>query len=205
MSPALAVGSVIILQLCSGLLDARRSLGECDRRSTATLAICAVLTVPAGVLILRALSPDAARLTIAAVTIIALLVLATGWQKKSGAGLRYTVPFGLAAGIFGGSSAMPRPPIIAYYMSMPVEPKAARASMNLIFVATGFAAFLTGCFSGLIRAETLMIFFATSPLMFIGTRLGGQLFHIAPARLFRPIGLVSLALGASLAAGRALL
>ena len=204
LAPVDAVKAVIMLQLGSGLIGMAPALRECLPRPTAMLVAAAVVTTPLGALVLHLIPADTMRLTIAGLTLAALAILLWGRKRPQVHGAGFAIPFGLAAGLFGGACAIPGPPVIAYFMTIASDPRTSRASMNVVFVAIGLVALATGLAGGLITPLSFIIALVTSPAMVIGTVIGGRLFgHIAPAT-YRRIGLVSLAVSAATAAARAL-
>jgi len=204
LAPADAVPAVIMLQLGSGLIGMRRALRDCLPRQTTVLVAAALITTPAGALLLHLVPADAMRLVIAGLTLTALAILLWGRKRPQGHSTGFAIPFGLAAGLFGGACAIPGPPIIAYFMTIASDPRSSRASMNVVFVAIGLVALITGLVGGLITPLSFMIALVTSPAMVIGTVVGGRLFGRIAATTYRRIGLISLAVSASAAAARSL-
>jgi uncharacterized protein len=197
LPPAQVVPIVLLLQAGSSCTHPRATLALCDRRSTWRLTLAALVATPAGSLLLSALAPATARIAIAAVLVATVLILLP--RRAPAMGDWTIVPAGLAAGVLGGLCAMPGPPVIAWYMHRAMPAATARASMTIIFFATGFLALLTG---GVDRAA-LLAALAAAPLVIAGTLLGTFAFHRAPASVYRPVGLISLTVIAAGATWRA--
>lgn len=203
--PTAAVPVVLILQMGSSLVGLRRTIAEADRRSVSVMAAAAVLATPIGTWLLIVWSPDAARLTAAALTLSAAVVLGVGFRFKAQPSMPASIPFGFAAGLFGGLAAMPGPPAILYYLGSPIPNVTARASMTLLFLIISTVSLIGAALGGLVSLEALALAAVTTPIMFAGTAFGVYLFKRLPAAHYRPICLVILIAVGLVAAARALL
>ena len=203
--PTMAVPVVLILQIGSSLVGLKRTLEDADRRSVSVMAVAAMLATPVGTWLLVAWSADAARLTAAALTLTAAVVLGAGVRFKKQPSLPASVPFGLAAGLFGGLCAMPGPPAILYYLGSPIPNVTARASMTLLFVIISTVSLIGAAFGGVVTLQAVALAAVTTPIMFAGTAFGSYLFKRLPAAHYRPICLMILIAVGLGAAAKALL
>jgi uncharacterized membrane protein YfcA len=202
MPPRDAVPVVLLLQLGSSFMGARQSLMHWDRDASLWIAGAAVTTTPLGVLLLHLISPNAARVGMALVTLSAVFLLASDRLTLNLSGRWRILPFGLAAGILGGASAMPGPPVIAYFMARKVTPSVGRASMNLIFMATSIFALAINAASGSIEHGALALAALCTPAMIVGTAAGSWGFQFCNAALYRRVGLGALTVIALVALAR---
>lgn len=203
--PTAAVPVVLMLQIGSSLVGLKRTVADSDRRSVSVMAGAAVVATPIGTWLLIVWSPDAARLTAAALTLFAAVVLGAGFRFKKQPSLPASVPFGLAAGLFGGLCAMPGPPAILYYLGSPIPNATARASMTLLFVIISSVSLIGAALGGVVTLEAVALAAVTTPIMFGGTALGSYLFKRLPAAHYRPICLIILILVGLTAAAKVLL
>jgi uncharacterized membrane protein YfcA len=203
--PTAAVPVVLMLQIGSSLVGLNRTIAESDRRSVSVMAAVAVLATPIGTWLLIVWSPDAARLTAAVLTLSAALVLGVGFRFKTQPSLPASVPFGVAAGLFGGLCAMPGPPAILYYLGSPIPNVTARASMTLLFVIISMVSLIGAALAGVVSSQALALAAVTTPIMFAGTAFGAYLFKRLPAAHYRPICLMILIAVGLVAAAKALL
>lgn len=202
--PTSAVPVVLILQIGSSLVGLKRTLEESDRRSVSAMAAVAVVATPIGTWLLLVWSPDSARLTAAALTLVAAVVLGVGFRFKTQPSLLASLPFGAAAGLFGGLCAMPGPPAILYYLGSPIPNATARASMTLLFMIISTVSLIGAAVGGLVGFQALALAAVTMPIMFAGTAFGAYLFKRLPAAHYRPICLVILVAVGLVAAIKAL-
>lgn len=192
MPPREAVPVVLILQLGSSLLGARRSITTWDARPSVLIAAAAITTTPLGVLLLGWVGADTARIGMATVTLAAALVLGGLRLELDLAAWWKPVPFGLAAGLLGGASAMPGPPVIAYFMARRTAPATARASMNLIFMSTSMVALVADAVREMLSQAALYLVLLCLPAMILGTMFGSAAFERASSATYRRVGVGSL-------------
>lgn len=203
MPPILAVSLSAGLQLLGGLMDVRSASRLCHWPSVRWLAAGAVVASPLGTLLLARLSPDLARLFLAAACGAAVIALASGFGFRGLPGRWATLGAGVLSGLFNGLAAMPGPPALAYYLAMPLQPAQVRSSLMVFFLIS--AVLSTGSLvavGAIGRAETVLIL-AGLPLMLVGSRIGAALFRRAGGA-HRGISLATLALVALLTAARGL-
>lgn len=205
LPPSLVVPLVLLLQVGSSFIGFPSAVAHCDRTSAGVMSLAALITTPLGIWLLCVVSVAHARLCIAVAAIAAVIVLASGFRYDRPHGRGFILPFGLGAGLLAGLCAMPGPPVLAYYLGTGVKPAVARASMILIFLATGVLALVTGAVSGLVHGDTLLAAAVGAPAMIVGTILGSALFDHAPEGYYRSIGIGSLAVIAVISFARAML
>ena len=202
--PEVAVPVVLMLQVGSSLVGVRQSIARQDRRSTRMLLAWAIVGTPIGVMALRLVDPRHARLAIAVACLAAAILLARGLRLAAAPGRAIGAAAGLCAGVLGGLCAMPGPPVLAFYMATPLPDRRARASMTLVFLGTGASAIILTAASGLLTIDLAARALLFAPAMIAGTLAGNFAFHRAPAGLYRPVGVISLAVIAALALAKAL-
>jgi uncharacterized membrane protein YfcA len=203
--PTAAVPVVLMLQIGSSLVGLKHTLAEADRRSVSVMAVAAALATPIGTWLLIVWSADAARLTAAALTLAAAVVLGTGFRFKAQPSLPASVPFGVAAGLFGGLCAMPGPPAILYYLGSPISNATARASMTLLFLIISIVSLIGATVGGVVTLQAVALAAVTMPIMFAGTRIGSYLFKRLHSAHYRPVCLVILVAVGLVAAAKVLL
>lgn len=200
MAPLRAVPMVICLQGAAGLFDLRPALRECDRPSLKWLIVGTLLATPLGIFALRAIPDPVARLAIAFISVLAIMAVASGRSLPATPRPPATMAVGMLAGLCNGLAAMPGPPVVAFYMALPVSRTRVRASCLVFFVVTAAIGAFSAAWLGLIDRDTLVAAAFALPLMFVGTRLGHRLFRVGSERLHRLATYGCLA-GAAFAAG----
>ena len=200
MSPTRAVPVAIGLQLFGSLLDFRSSAKTCHWPSLRWLMIGAVIGSPIGTLLLTQISAPVARLVISFITLLAVAVLGRGFTLTALPSHIATAVVGWTAGVFNGLAAMPGPPAVAYYMSAPLEPAAARASLLVFFLMTSITASIAALVVGLISVETVRLSLLGMPVMWIGTQIGEHFFSRGSGATHRKVSIISLGIIALISA-----
>jgi len=195
ITPGEAVVLGIILQLLIGPVGMKRILADADRMSAVPIAMLAMLATPVGMIALTTVTPDVARLLIAAVAIGAFLILFLpqhpGGHRPGRVAIGIT---GLSSGILTGFAAMPGPPVVPFYLRQRIAPATARASMMLIFFATAIAGTLASLWLGLATHRLVLLALLLFAPMWFGDHFGGRAFGRVPDRIWRSIVAVVLGL-----------
>lgn len=202
MSPTQAVPIAIGLQLMGSLIDFRHATKSCHWPSLRWMMLGAALGSPIGALVLSHVPAPIARLVISAITMLAVLALGRGFALAAIPRGALTTFTGFLAGLFNGLAAMPGPPAVAYYMSVPLPRTTVRASLMVFFLLTSVAAMASGLAIGLITVQTLCLSVLALPVMWFGTRIGHMAFVRSNDAMHRRVSIVSLGLIALVSAAK---
>ncbi|MCC7266006.1 MAG: sulfite exporter TauE/SafE family protein [Caulobacteraceae bacterium] len=204
VDPRLAVAVAALLQLVIGVLEGPGAWRQAHRPLLSRLLLGAVVGTPLGMIALRLTSPGPQRLVVAVAALIALFVAWRGPRLRSAIVRGNPTTMGVASGLLNGLAAMPGPPAVAYFMSIPLGPTATRASLILYFAATALFAVASGLAAGVIGSEAVLLALVSLPALVLGNGLGGLVFRAGGESLFRSAGLAVLAVGAAAAGYRGL-
>jgi uncharacterized protein len=192
LPPSQCVPLAVALQFCASLSDLPRARRTCHWPSLGWLVAGTVVGSPLGVAALAAASPDVARLCIALVCGCGTIALLRGFRfaglPRGGA----TLAVGLAAGLCNGLSAMPGPPVVAYYLATPLSPQQGRASLLVFFLATSIASAVSLATAGLFGASLAIPVMVGIPLIVAGSWLGEALLRLGAGRGHRALSIVLL-------------
>ncbi len=192
--PAQAVTLGILLQLLIGPVGLPAIVADSDRSSAVPIALIAVVTTPIGMLALKGVTPDVARLLITSVAVGAFVAVLLPKQPEGHQpGPLAIGGTGLAAGVLTGFAAMPGPPVVPFYYRRHLEPRVARASMLLIFFATAIAGTLASIWVGLATWRLFLLSLLLFPPMWLGNRYGARHFGRVAPRVWQVM--VALVLG----------
>ncbi|WP_162560786.1 sulfite exporter TauE/SafE family protein [Methylobacterium durans] len=193
LPPSHAVPLAVGLQLCGGLADLRYAHRSGHWPSLKWLIAGAMIGSPIGVLVLAIASPAAARLAIALACMVGTLALARGFNFPRVPSGHHSGWVGFAAGLFNGLAAMPGPPVVAYYLAMPLTVAQIRASLLIFFLACSLTSAASLVIAGMIHFDMLPSILIGLPLMLLGSWAGEQLFKRSSASRHRAISLFLLA------------
>ena len=202
LSPTQAVPIAIGLQLLGGLIDFRHATRSCHWPSLRWMMLGAVVGSPLGALVLSHVPSAVARLVISAITAMAVLALGRGFALPAMPGRSLTGFTGFLAGLFNGLAAMPGPPAVAYYMSVPLPRATMRSSLIVFFMLTSVAAMASGLAIGLVTVQTMCLSLLGLPVLWIGTRIGHMAFIRSSDPIHRRVSIVSLGLIALVSAAK---
>lgn len=182
--PAEAVTVANWLGLLIGLKDIRRNLAHAES-SVRTIALIAVLATPAGTALLALTAPPIARLSIALVALGSFILVLLPQREPHLPGKAATGLTGLASGLLTGFAGMPGPPVVPYYLGRRIDPKVARASMLVIFMATSLAGIVSASALGVATLREPVLAFCLLPAVIVGDWLGHRAFGKVTARSWR--------------------
>lgn len=192
--PAEAVVVGNWLGLLIGLKDFRHNLANAER-SVRTIALLAVLATPLGVALLSLTAPPFARMLIALVALGAFLLVLLPQREPHPPGRLTTGLTGIASGLLAGFAGMPGPPVVPYYLGRRIEPRIARASMLVIFMATSLAGVLSATMLGVATVREPLLALGLFPAVIVGDWLGHKAFGKVSTRAWRLF--VGIVLGAA--------
>src|SRR4051812_5719699 len=192
MKPTEAVPVAVGLQLAGSLLDFRKASQASDWPSLRWLMLGAAIGSPLGTLILSEISAPAARLAISAIPLMAVFALQRGFALPDTPPRPVTSLTGFFSGLFNGVAAMPGPPVVAYYMSLPMPRRVARASLMVFFLMTSITATISFVGVGLMNLHTVGLSLLGLPVMWLGTRLGEMAFRHGSDAMHRQVSIASL-------------
>jgi uncharacterized membrane protein YfcA len=202
LPPIEAVAMGVLMQVVVGFYDIFKVTGTADKPSLTRLAIGSVAGTPIGIYALAILSPDAARILIAAAVLISLAVLLGYKPSNPRPNTRLAVGSGVLSGVFSGLAAMPGPPAVAYYLAVGMPPKQTRASLMLFFFFTSLIATPGLALAGAVNHDTLWLMVYSTPAMALGTWAGTAAFTRLDSAQYRTIAIGVMAIAGVLAGWR---
>ncbi len=156
----------------------------------------ALVGMPAGFLLLTRIGSDEFRLLISVSALVLVALLASGWRLKRALNLRAKAGVGVVAGMFGGATGAPGPPIILLYLSGPDGPEVVRAN-NMLFLLLFDIVFLAVlAASGYLEVEPVMIGLILVVPYALAGWLGQLVFDPRRERAYRIIAYVIITLSA---------
>lgn len=157
------------------------------------LGIPALILIPAGSWLLVILPSDVVRRAVAAVVLLLVAALWSGWRYRGPRTTAISAGIGAISGVLSGTTGIGGPPVILYLMAGREAPAVLRANMigyfTLVLVGLVVAYAVLGLFNSLVvwRTGLLMVPFL------VGIFIGARLFPLASERTFRNIALGMLA------------
>ena len=185
--PATAVPTLGLVDFTVGSPMAWRAFRRCQWREVLPISVAAVAALPLGVWLLTIVSPLALRIAMSVFILIAVALLASGWQYKREPGMALTIAVGLVAGMTTGAIGMGGPPVVLFWLGGQTEAAQARANTIAFFGVVGVASQANYLAQGLITTQVLMLVVLLLPLYGLGLFLGSRAFRILSPQAFRRV------------------
>ena len=194
--PRTAAGTFLLIDFATGVAVVPTVWRQTNWREVLPLVASAAFAAQFGTLILQYADPVALRWGIAAVVILLLLVLMSGWRYHGRPILPVTIGVGLLAGTLGGAVQITGPPVIVYWLGSATTALVVRANLSSFFALVSAVVLVTYLARGLLTAEVIALALILGPVQILSLKAGTRLFHLASAQTYRRVGYVIIAAAA---------
>jgi uncharacterized membrane protein YfcA len=179
-----------------------KSIGHCEPKTVAPVAVGAVLAIPLGAYLLTTVDPTPIRWAMAPIIIGLLAVILSGWRYRGVPRASVSLATGAASGFLSGLIQLSGPPVVVLWMSGPFPPQTIRANIFVYFGVTSVVAVIAYTVGGVFSRELIPVLVPMVPCYTVGLAVGGRLFRNADPRVFRrvAVALIGLSVIASLPA-----
>jgi uncharacterized protein len=202
LGPRLAVPLLLVVDGVMTLGLVPRAVHRCHWRDVLLMLAGSTLGVPIGTAILTHLDRDSMRWAISALTVVLLLLLASGWRYAVRPAPLVTASVGAGAGVLSGAAQVGGPPVVAYWLGGSIDAITVRANLIVYFALSTVLTVVSYVVGGLLSTEVLTYALVTAPLYGLGLWLGSRMFGLTSDVLFRRLcySLIALSALASLPA-----
>lgn len=160
----------------------------------ATTFVGALVGMPLGLAVLI-ISPERVLTALIALALLGCTVLIwRGFRVRSTTATVATA--GVISGILATSTGTSGPPVVVTYQAMGYDPATFRATLSMVFTATGLCAIGAFAASGQLPTSAVTIGLVGVPAMFVGWWCGNALFQRLASDRFRQLVLAVLAITA---------
>ena len=163
-----------------------------DWRELLPLGLGAIVAVPAGVLVLLHIDPVALRWGLSIAILVSVGILAAGWRYRGPTRAWLSAIVGGVAGFMSGSTQIPGPPVLLYWLGREVVSATMRANAIIFFMFTTVVSGIAFLFGGIFTAEVVAKSAALFPLYALGMFLGSRMFGLASEAIYRRIAYASI-------------
>jgi hypothetical protein len=177
---------VVTAQMIPGVRD------DIDWRFVFAMGAVAALFMPLGNWLLVNVDAEAIGRAMAAIVLVFVFVLMTGWRYRGGRRTPVTLGVGALSGVMLAATSLGNPPVILYLMAGRDTAAETRANMTAYFAVT-FAVLLA-----LMSVRGLMTWEATAragillPLFMAAAWVGGRMFRKSGEAMYRRVALAFL-------------
>jgi uncharacterized protein len=165
-------------------------------REIVPLAISAAVAAQFGTLILQYADPAHLRWAMAALVLVIVVVLSTGWRYHGKPMLIVTLAVGIAAGLMGGAVQIFGPPVVLFWLSSMAAAAVVRANFVVFFAIMAAALVVTYLWFGLLTPDVIALAAFVAPLHILAMFAGAKVFHFASEATYRRTAYIIIALAA---------
>jgi uncharacterized membrane protein YfcA len=185
--PQVGAATFLLADFVTGIVFSLRVWRLAVWREVIPLAIAAVFAAQFGTLILQYADPVWLRWGMAALVVVIVAVLASGWRYHGKPLLIVTLLVGVTAGVLGGAVQIAGPPVVLFWLSSMASVAVVRANFVVFFALFSAAVIFTYLAKGLLTADVLALGVFAVPLHIAAMFAGARLFHFASERTYRRV------------------
>ena len=146
-----------------------------------------VLALPLGIAFIKYGDAITLRWFISVIILVAVSVLWSGWQYRGRRDFPISASVGAMCGFLGGSTQIPGPPAIIYWMATRTGAGIVRANILMLFMITEFISMGGYWLGGLFSWESALKGILASPVYFVSIMIGSALFKLVSEKTYRTI------------------
>ena len=205
IAPVEIVPIALLLDILAGVRMLPSVRHDVDRRGVSFLVLGALPAIPLGAWLLSSLDAETMRLAIGVMVLIAVLIIARGFQMARPPGRPLLTGTGMAAGFLSGTMGMPGPPVILLYLSSPLPVATLRATSIAFFLFSDLAALAAMLWFDIITETVFWRALVLAPIVEVAVLGGWHLYGIADPAHVKRAALVLLTVLAVVAIAKSLL
>jgi uncharacterized membrane protein YfcA len=190
--PKPAAGILFIIDTILILPFVAKAAPIVDWREILPLGIGAMITVPAGTLVLLSVDPVPLRWGLSLAILVSVGVLAAGWRYRGPTRVWLSALVGAIAGFLSGAAQIPGPPVLIYWLGREVVSATMRANAIVFFMFTTVVAGIAFVLGGIFTADVLAYAAALFPIYATGILLGSRMFGLASEATYRRVAYASI-------------
>lgn len=195
--PTIGVPVAALVEFVPAVQLTPRAIPDAQWRTVWLMGIPALILIPAGSWLLITLPNEVVRRTVAAVVLLLVAILWSGWRYRGQRTTSLSTVVGAASGLLSGTTGIGGPPVILYLMAGNDRPVVLRANMigyfTIVLIGLAVTYALLGLFGPAVLWRTAVLVIPFVVGIFVGVRL----FPLASERTFRNIALAVLAVSSS--------
>jgi uncharacterized membrane protein YfcA len=194
--PQVGAATFLLTDFVTGIVFSLGVWRHAVWREVIPLAIAAIFAAQFGTLILQYADPVWLRWIMAALVLVIVGVLGSGWRYHGRPLLVVTIGVGLLAGLLGGAVQIAGPPVVLYWLGSMASVIVVRANFVVFFALFAAALIVTYLWTGLLTPEVIALGVFVAPLHILAMFAGARLFHFASEQTYRRVAYVIITLAA---------
>jgi uncharacterized protein len=187
VDPMIGAALLLIIDIVMASPLFPRAWPIADKREVGTMLIGTLVGVPAGTYVLTRTDPITIRWMIAALVLVVLSLLISGWRYHGRPAAPLSTGVGFVAGIFSGVAQVGGPPVVIYWLGGSKSAELVRANIVVYFAASALITFASYLVAGIMTTRVLGLTLVIGPVYGLGLWAGSHAFGIASEVTFRRI------------------
>jgi uncharacterized protein len=194
--PPVATVSFALMDYVCIVPYAARSWRLAQWREVLPAFAAALVTVPLGTLIQKAVDPVILRWGMATFVFAFVILLASGWRYPFKPSTPAAVGAGALSGFAGGAMQMSGPPAILYWLGSPNATVTIRANLLTFLMLVGITLLANYAWHGLMTETPIALSVLLWPVYIVALAVGARWFHGTSDQGYRRVAYVIVALAA---------
>jgi uncharacterized membrane protein YfcA len=187
IEPTVAAALLLVVDVVVAASLFPRAWTRADRRNVGTMLLGTLLGVPTGTFVLTRTDAITIRWLIAAMVLVMLALLMSGWRYHRRPTPPVDAGVGLVAGFFSGIAQVGGPSVVAYWLGTAKAPELVRANIIVYFAASALITFVSYVVAGLLTTRVIGLALIVGPIYGLGLWVGSHSFGFAREETFRRI------------------
>ena len=188
--PEIGAASFLLIDFVTGIVFSLGVWRQAAWREIVPLAVSAIIAAPFGTLILQYADPAHLRWAMAALVLVIVVVLSTGWRYHGKPMLIVTVLVGLVAGVLGGAVQIFGPPVVLFWLSSMAAVAVVRANFVVFFAIMAAGLVVTYLWFGLLTTDVIALAAFLAPAHICAMFVGSKFFDMASEQIYRRVAYV---------------
>lgn len=193
-SPQIAAPTLLLFDTICSLPFALKVWTQATRREIVPVAFGGAVFVPLGVAALVYVDILALRWFIAALVLVALAVLISGWRYHGKPTLAASFGVGAMAGFGAGSVQIAAPPLLVFWLGGQNSAATVRANIMVYFILEGSLSILAYTFTGLFDRQVVTLAILLGVPFAAAMTVGAYFFHGSSDIFYRRLAYVIIAI-----------
>lgn len=157
VSVEMAVAAFAVSALASLVTVVPRAWTQADRKAVGLMVVCATISLPLGIYILRTNDVTTMRWAVLAVTSLTLIALVSGWRYTAAPGFVTRSSVGLATGLVGGATGLVGPIMVLFQLGGQDSIARSRANTLVFLTVTGLLTAPMMALQGILTVEAITL------------------------------------------------
>ena len=183
--PKIGAASLLLTEFVTGIVFSIGVWRQAVWREIIPLAVSAAIAAQFGTLVLQYADPAHLRWAMAALVLLIVAVLSTGWRYHGKPMLIVTILVGIAAGLMGGAVQIFGPPVVLFWLTSMAAAAVVRANFVVFFAIMAAALVVTYVWFGLLTPEVIALAAFVAPVHILAMFAGARVFHVATEQTYR--------------------